>query len=91
MGNTCKPMAVSFQCMTKFTTNKKKKKKLGLDYWMKREHKELGFQPQETSQMFQLQPNFQVNAAAWMTAVTSCRSERTLNLAQAIHTRKDNK
>ena len=27
MRNTCKPMAVSFQCMTKFTTNKKKKKK----------------------------------------------------------------
>ena len=27
MGNTCKPMAVSFQCMTKFTTNKKKSKK----------------------------------------------------------------
>ena len=25
MGNTCKPMAVSFQCMTKFTTNIKKK------------------------------------------------------------------
>ena len=25
MGNTCKPMAVSFQCMTKFTTNKNKK------------------------------------------------------------------
>ena len=25
MGKTCKPMAVSFQCMTKFTTNKKKK------------------------------------------------------------------
>ena len=24
MGNTCKPMAVSFQCMTKSTTNKKK-------------------------------------------------------------------
>ena len=24
MGNTCKPMADSFQCMTKFTTNKKK-------------------------------------------------------------------
>ena len=23
MGNTCKPMAVSFQCVTKFTTNKK--------------------------------------------------------------------
>ena len=23
MGNTCKPMADSFQCMTKFTTNKK--------------------------------------------------------------------
>ena len=35
MGNTCKPMAVSFQCMTKSTTNKKKikikiKKKGGL-------------------------------------------------------------
>ena len=27
MGNTCKPMAVSFQSMTKFTTNKKKKKR----------------------------------------------------------------
>ena len=27
MGNTCKPMAVSFQCMTKFTTNKKINKK----------------------------------------------------------------
>ena len=27
MGNTCKPMAVSFQCMTKFTTNKKKERK----------------------------------------------------------------
>ena len=26
MGNTCKPMVVSFQCMTKFITNKKKKK-----------------------------------------------------------------
>ena len=25
MGNTCKPMAVSFQYMTKSTTNKKKK------------------------------------------------------------------
>ena len=27
MGNTCKPMAASFQCMTKSTTNKKKRKK----------------------------------------------------------------
>ena len=27
MGNTCKPLAVLFQCMTKFTTNKKKKRK----------------------------------------------------------------
>ena len=27
MGNTCKPMVVSFQRMTKFTTNKKLKKK----------------------------------------------------------------
>ena len=26
MGNTCKPLAVSFQCMTKSTTNKKKNK-----------------------------------------------------------------
>ena len=26
MGNTCKPMADSFQCMTKFTTNKKNNK-----------------------------------------------------------------
>ena len=27
MGNTCKPMAVSFQCMTKSTTKKRKKEK----------------------------------------------------------------
>ena len=27
MGNTCKPMDVSFQCMTKSTTKKKKRKK----------------------------------------------------------------
>ena len=26
MGNTCNPMAVSFKCMTKSTTNKKKKR-----------------------------------------------------------------
>ena len=32
MGNTCKPMAVSFQCMTKFTTKKKKKKNLTMLY-----------------------------------------------------------
>ena len=30
MGNTCKPMAASFQCMTKSTTIKKKKKKEGV-------------------------------------------------------------
>ena len=28
MGNTCKSMADSFQCMTKFTTNKKNNNKL---------------------------------------------------------------
>ena len=27
MGKTCEPKAFSFQCMTKFTTNKKLKKK----------------------------------------------------------------
>ena len=31
MGKTCKPKAVSFQCMTKFTTNKKKNVKLYSD------------------------------------------------------------
>ena len=34
MGNTCKPMAVSFQCMTKFTTNKKKKIKKKKKDWL---------------------------------------------------------
>ena len=29
MGNTCKPMAVSFQCMTKFIPKKKKEALLG--------------------------------------------------------------
>ena len=28
MGKTCEPKAFSFQCMTKFTTNKKKKSKI---------------------------------------------------------------
>ena len=28
MGNTCKPMAISFHCMTKSTTNKNKKKNI---------------------------------------------------------------
>ena len=39
MGNTCKPMAVSFQCMTKSTTNKKKikiKKNKMSDYYSKK-------------------------------------------------------
>ena len=39
MGNTCKPMAVSFQCMTKSTKIKKNKKnklkKKELIYWKK--------------------------------------------------------
>ena len=30
MGNTCKPMAVSFQCMTKSTTKKKKKERVDI-------------------------------------------------------------
>ena len=30
MGNTCKPLAVSFQCMTKSTTKKKKKRRVYL-------------------------------------------------------------
>ena len=46
MGNTCKPMAVSFQCMTKPTTIKKKKKKECLPYPFKafygRHHVPLG-------------------------------------------------
>ena len=32
MGNTCKPMALSFQCMTKSTTNKKKSKNKQTNY-----------------------------------------------------------
>ena len=37
MGNTCKPMAVSFQCMTKFTTNKKINKKKNKESYHKSE------------------------------------------------------
>ena len=33
MGNTCKPMAVSLQCMAKFTTNKKKEKEKKKKRW----------------------------------------------------------
>ena len=39
MGNTCKPMAVSFQCMTKFTTNKNKNKKIGQNQKKKKQKK----------------------------------------------------
>ena len=42
MGNTCKPMAVSFQCMTKFTTNKKQTNKQKT-YTIEREKKNLAF------------------------------------------------
>ena len=31
MGKTCEPKAFSFQCMTEFTTNKKKKNKYELN------------------------------------------------------------
>ena len=34
MGNTCKPMAVSFQCMTKFTTKKKKIYNLRVKFYL---------------------------------------------------------
>ena len=40
MGNTCKPMAVSFQCTTKSTTIKKKRKKMVI----KREQRSLYLQ-----------------------------------------------
>ena len=46
MGNTCKPMAVSFQYMTKFTTNKKKKKPL-----LRKKKKHQGFGSEVASQM----------------------------------------
>ena len=39
MANTCKPMAVSFQCMTKFTTNKKKKQNIPFNHFKKKKKK----------------------------------------------------
>ena len=42
MGNTCKPMAVLFQCMTKFTTNKKQNSCLRIQSYF--EVQGLGFQ-----------------------------------------------
>ena len=38
MGSTCKPMAVSFQCVKKFTTNKNKKQKKKTKLETPREH-----------------------------------------------------
>ena len=35
MGNTCKPMAVSFQCITKLTTKKKKRIKEEISFTKK--------------------------------------------------------
>ena len=40
MGNTCKPMAVSFQCMTKFTTNKERKNERKKEKKIKKKRKE---------------------------------------------------
>ena len=45
MGNTCKPMAVLFQCMTKFTTKKKKKKYLGQEEKGRMEDEMVGWHP----------------------------------------------
>ena len=43
MGNTCKPMAVSFKCMTKFTKNEKKKKRTcSAAYWLCSLQKDIG-------------------------------------------------
>ena len=39
MGNTCKPMAVSFQCMTKFATKKKKNTGVGCHFLHPAENK----------------------------------------------------
>ena len=39
MGNTCKSMSVSFQCMTKSTTIKKNKKRKKLDLTVKNNNK----------------------------------------------------
>ena len=36
MGNTCKPMAVSFQCMTKSTTIKEKKEKISVKHYLRK-------------------------------------------------------
>ena len=62
MGNTCKPMAVSFQCMTKFTTNKKnnnnkKKKNRKRDTDVKKKkaiRKQLGIKQPQKSQIYKL-------------------------------------
>ena len=45
MGNTCKPMAVSFQCMTKFTTKKKKEYWTGLPFPSPGALPDLGIEP----------------------------------------------
>ena len=51
MGNTCKPMAVSFQCMTKFTTNKKKIKSQENSKKKKRkQHTDIKFGIEESTQ-----------------------------------------
>ena len=47
MGNSCKPMAVSFQCMTKFTTKKKKKKEYACNAGDLSLTPELGRSPRE--------------------------------------------
>ena len=67
MGNTCKPMAVSFQCMTKFTTNKKKKRftfkrKVGKGYFWKGKRntkKAPGIKVKEESEKTGLKVNIQ--------------------------------
>ena len=48
MGKTCEPKAFSFQCVTKFTTNKKikiKKKRKKITNYITLKKKNLGFSP----------------------------------------------
>ena len=71
MGNTCKPMAVSFQCMTKYTTIKKKKRKERQSIKIRKPGPLLSTYPEETLSVDNFLSVYQSSILLKLTSVLS--------------------
>ena len=85
MGNTCKPLAVSFQCMTKSTTNKKKKKKRKKKTKQKKKKK----RKDHRDLLFLCKGHWDsesLSASAAVTQLVNCRSGSAVQISElAVH------